>query len=157
MNGPSVADRAEIEDLYRRYMWALDTGDSEGFAACFAPDALMYEVQPDDSVTSHRALTFFEEVFHDTAERSGHQHRYSNLVYNSDPQDRSEHWETRAYVFATVAQRNQSDATEHPPARTTWSGHYVDTVAKVNGEWRFVERNIAPWTGERGVRLAERM
>jgi SnoaL-like domain len=156
VNGPSVQDRAEIEDLYARYMWALDTDDPEAFAACFTPRALMYEVQPDGSVSSHRALAFFEEGFHDNPERSGHQHRYDNLVYSDDPQRRPDHWETRAYVFATVAERNLPGSTEHPSARTTWSGHYLDTVAKVDGEWRFVERNIAPWTGERGVRLAER-
>jgi len=152
-----LEDRAEIEDLYARYMWALDTGDSEGYAACFTPDALVFEVQPDGSVTSGRALAFVDEGYHQDPHFAGHQHRHDNLVYAPDPQDRADHWEIRAYVFATYAQRNGPDATEHPSAATTWAGHYVDTVAKVDGTWLFIERNIAPWTGERGVRLEERM
>lgn len=33
-----LADRVEIEELMARYAWALDTGDFEGYAACFAED-----------------------------------------------------------------------------------------------------------------------
>jgi hypothetical protein len=47
-----------------------------------------------------------------------------------------------ADVFVTVAQQNGPDATEHPGAQTVWSGFHVDTVAKINGAWRYVERNI---------------
>jgi len=86
MNRPSLEDRAEIEDLYARYMWALDTGDSEGYAACFTPDALVFEVQPDGSVTSGRALAFVEEGYHQDPHFVGHQHRHDNLVYAPDPE-----------------------------------------------------------------------
>src|SRR5829696_7595294 len=81
-----LEDRAEIEDLYARYMWALDTGDSEGYAACFTPDALVFEVQPDGSVTSGRALAFVEEGYHQDPHFVGHQHRHDNLVYAPDPE-----------------------------------------------------------------------
>jgi hypothetical protein len=65
---------------------------------------------------------------------------------------RPDHWETRAYVFATVTDRNPPGATTHPTARTTWSGYYVDSVARVSGTWLFLERNIAPWSRERAAR-----
>jgi hypothetical protein len=35
----------------------------------------------------------------------------------------------------------------HPGATTVWSGYYVDIVVKDGDGRRFVERNIAPWTG----------
>jgi hypothetical protein len=148
VQGPSLQDRAEIEDLYARYMWALDTGDSEGFAACFTSDALVHEVQPDGAVSSHRALSFVEDGYHADPHFQGHQHRHDNVVFHPDPEGREDHWQVRAYVFSTYAQRNPPGATEHPPATVTWSGFYIDTVAKVDGAWRYVERNIAPWTGE---------
>jgi hypothetical protein len=91
MNGPSLEDRAEIEDLYARYMWALDTGDSPGYAACFTPDALVWEVQPDGSVSSGRALAFVEEGYHADPDWVGHQHRHDNLVYAPDPAGRPDH------------------------------------------------------------------
>jgi len=39
MHGPSVHDRLEIQDLYARYSWALDTGDTDGYVALFTADA----------------------------------------------------------------------------------------------------------------------
>ncbi len=39
MRGPSTEDRLAIYELYARYSWALDTGDTEGYVALFTPDA----------------------------------------------------------------------------------------------------------------------
>ena len=33
MQGPSTQDRLEIYELYARYSWALDTGDTDGYVA----------------------------------------------------------------------------------------------------------------------------
>jgi ketosteroid isomerase-like protein len=43
MPGPSAEDRALIEELYSRYSWALDTGDTDGYVALFTEDALVTE------------------------------------------------------------------------------------------------------------------
>jgi len=40
---PPIEDRLAITDLLARYSWALDTGDLDGFVACFTPDALIVE------------------------------------------------------------------------------------------------------------------
>ena len=39
MNGPDTQDRLEILELYARYSWALDTGDTDGYVALFTDDA----------------------------------------------------------------------------------------------------------------------
>jgi SnoaL-like domain len=39
MMRPSVEDRLAIQDLYARYCWALDTGDTDGYLALFTEDA----------------------------------------------------------------------------------------------------------------------
>ncbi len=39
MQGPSTQDRLEIYELYARYSWALDTGDTDGYVALFTKDA----------------------------------------------------------------------------------------------------------------------
>jgi len=36
---PPVEDELAIRELYARYSWALDTGDTDGYVALFAPDA----------------------------------------------------------------------------------------------------------------------
>ncbi len=33
MTGPGAEERMEIYELYARYSWALDTGDTDGYAA----------------------------------------------------------------------------------------------------------------------------
>ncbi len=45
---PKVAleDRVEIEELMARYAWTLDTGDFEGYAACFTEDGFWLEHWP---------------------------------------------------------------------------------------------------------------
>ena len=39
MQGPGAQDRTEIYELYARYSWALDTGDTDGYVALFTEDA----------------------------------------------------------------------------------------------------------------------
>ena len=43
MQGPSTQDRIEIYELYARYSWALDTGDTDGYVALFTADAEVTE------------------------------------------------------------------------------------------------------------------
>ncbi len=43
MQGPSTQDRLEIYELYARYSWALDTGDTDGYVALFTTDAVVTE------------------------------------------------------------------------------------------------------------------
>jgi hypothetical protein len=37
----STADQLAIRDVISRYCWAIDTGDIEGFVACFASDGVL--------------------------------------------------------------------------------------------------------------------
>ena len=39
MAGPSAEDRTLIYEMYARYSWALDTGDTDGYVALFTDDA----------------------------------------------------------------------------------------------------------------------
>lgn len=34
-------DRLDILDLMARYAWAIDTGDTDAYVACFTPDAVL--------------------------------------------------------------------------------------------------------------------
>ena len=43
MQMPSPQDRTEIYELYARYSWALDTGDTDGYVALFTEDAEVTE------------------------------------------------------------------------------------------------------------------
>jgi hypothetical protein len=139
---PSLEERAEIEDLYVRYIWALDTRDRDLLATCFVPGAVVYEALPGGDVATHEALSLLDDT------HAGAQHRHSELRFEPDPAGRPGHLRTTAYAFVTVAEQLGPDAARHPGATTVWSGYYVDTVVKDGDTWRYVERNIAPWTGE---------
>ena len=143
---PSPEDRAAIEDLYARYYWATDTGDSAAYVACFSPDAVIYEMQPDGSLLKAGVSEFIER-YHRQSRVIGHQHRQSNTRYEPDPDGRPDHWRLWAYTFATHAEPNDPDTPDHPAARVTWSGYTADTVGKRDGRWLILEKAIAPWTG----------
>jgi hypothetical protein len=51
VRGPSVQDRLAIHDLYARYSWALDTGDTDGYVALFTVDAEATEETRDGTLT----------------------------------------------------------------------------------------------------------
>ena len=43
MSRPPVDDELAIRELYARYSWPLDTGDTEGYVTLLAPDAVASE------------------------------------------------------------------------------------------------------------------
>src|SRR5215475_12441277 len=51
-------DLVEIQQLYARYNWALDSGDSQGYAATFTPDGVF------NNNVGHDAIVKFADGFH---------------------------------------------------------------------------------------------
>ena len=50
MTGPSTEDRLAIFELYARYSWALDTGDTDGYVALFTEDCEATEEASDGTL-----------------------------------------------------------------------------------------------------------
>ena len=46
MTGPTTEDRLAIYELYARYSWALDTGDTDGYVALFTADGFGIHGRP---------------------------------------------------------------------------------------------------------------
>jgi hypothetical protein len=144
MPGPSAEDRTLIEELYSRYSWALDTGDTDGYVALFTQDAEITEETGDGGLEvkhGHDGVRELVLKFHRNPEFPGRQHRMSQLVYEPDPQGRPDHWQVRAYVTTTQ---------NRPPEPPTlyWTGHVTDVVAKVDGEWLLRSKSIMGWSGD---------
>jgi ketosteroid isomerase-like protein len=140
---PSVEDTLLIYDLYARYSWALDTGDTESYVALYAPDAVVYENLPDGvrEARGHDEIREFVMRFHGNPDFPGRQHRTSQLVILPDPEGRENHWQVRTYVLTT-------ETKEGKPPSLYWCGCAFDTVAKVDGEWLLAVREIKQWAGE---------
>ena len=149
MRRPAAEDAILIQDLYARYSWALDTGDTDAYVELYLPDAVVHETTPEGvrHVTGHDQIREFVMRFHGNPAFPGRQHRTSQLVILPDPQDRPDHWLVRGYVHTT----------ENPPGgppRLFWCGHTEDIVAKRDGEWFIATREIRPWEGDVLARFA---
>lgn len=143
MNGPSTADRLQILDLYARYCWALDTGDTDAYVALFTEDAEATEETRDRGLEVRKGRDEIRKLvlkFHQRPEFPGHQHQMAQFVFEADPQGRANHWVVRSYAWATI---------NHPPAppHLHWCGHIRDVIAKVDGQWLIRSKDIMGWAG----------
>jgi len=146
---PEAGDTLLIHELYARYSWALDTGNTDDYVRLFHPSARVYETTAAglNEATGHDAIRAFVLRFHGNPDFPGRQHRISQIVIDPDPKGRPDHWSVRSYVLTTET------AIGGPPA-LYWTGCAFDTVVKVDGEWLIVEREIRPWAGEQLERFA---
>ncbi len=54
----TAQDLVDIQQLYAKYNWALDAGDSQGYAATFTPDGVF------NTNVGHDAIVKFADTFH---------------------------------------------------------------------------------------------
>jgi uncharacterized protein (TIGR02246 family) len=143
MTRPDIADELAIRELYARYCWALDTGDTEGYVALFTPDAEATEETAQGTLEVRKGRDEIRRLvlkFHDRPDFPGHQHQMAQLVFDTDPQGRPDHWQVRSYAWATINRPPE-------PPHLHWCGHVRDTVAKVDGKWKIAAKDIMGWAG----------
>jgi hypothetical protein len=134
----SVADELAIREVIARYAWALDTGDVEGFVACFCGDgALVWEAfEAPLRWQGHAALRHFATFFRDQPTSAGRQHHVTNTVVTACQGG------ARSRSYAAVALR-QGDG----PHALHVMGYYEDLFRQDGGQWRLAERIIRDWSG----------
>src|SRR6476661_1266910 len=133
--GFSVADRVQIEELYARHAWALDTADVDGLVELYTEDAVI------DDVGSGRfegagAARRFAEAARDDPDFRGRQH-WSG--HNRVVRDGAR---CRVTAFGLAAQLHSSGATFLP-----WLGYTEDVLVAPDGVWLFAERRFRRWEG----------
>jgi uncharacterized protein (TIGR02246 family) len=148
---PTFEDRVAIYELYARYSWALDTGDTEGYLALFTEDAEATEETSSGEIEVRAGREEIRKLvlkFHERPDFPGHQHQMAQFVFEPDEQGRPDHWVVRSYAWATI---------NHPPAppHLHWCGHVRDVVAKVGGQWMIRSKQIMGWGGEVLSRFAK--
>ncbi|MEO6387510.1 MAG: nuclear transport factor 2 family protein [Croceibacterium sp.] len=103
MTRPSVEDELAIRELYARYCWALDTGDTEGYVALFTRDAQATEETASGELEvrqGHAEIRKLVLKFHQRADFPGHQHQMAQLLF--EPEGTPGHWTVRSYAWATI-------------------------------------------------------
>lgn len=135
-----VADELAIRELFARYYRALDTGDTEGYLDCYTTDGEAVEESEARGIEickGHEEIRALVLKFHDRADFPGHQHRFSNLIFN--PLDGGR-WEVLSYAMSTIFHLGQ-------PPLLSWCGHVRDVVALEEGAWKIARKEIMPWAG----------
>ncbi|HMD34099.1 MAG TPA: nuclear transport factor 2 family protein [Vicinamibacterales bacterium] len=114
-------DLVEIQQLYARYNWALDSGDAEAYAATFTPDGVF------NNNTGHDAIVKFAQGFH--AGLGSHlKHWNTNLMITPSPSG------ANGQVYLMLV-----DYATKPPSIFT-SATYADELVKTPQGWRFKKR-----------------
>ena len=141
MTRPSVEDELAIRELYARYCWALDTGDTDGYCALFTEDAEATEETAGGELEVRKGRAEIRKLvlkFHDRPDFPGHQHQMAQLVFEPAGEDR---WIVRSYAWATI---NRPPA----PPHLHWCGHIRDVVCKDGGQWKIRSKDIMGWAGK---------
>ena len=114
-------DLVEIQQLYAKYNWTLDSGDSQGYAATFTPDGVF------NNNNGHDAIVKFADGFH--AGLGAHvKHWNTNLMITPSPTGAS------GQVYLVLV-----DYATKPPSIFT-SAAYTDELVKTAQGWRFKKR-----------------
>jgi len=134
---PTAQERADIENLAYRYLFALDWRDAETYANTFAPDGVLNygggqavgrdEIRAMVQGLRDREMARLEPG--DTGQGSAHpQHFVTAMVI--DVSEDGTRAVTQAYWMMVRGVE----------VRVTSYGHYVDELAKINGEWLYTSR-----------------
>lgn len=125
-------DYFQIQKLLFSYPYALDRGDFDAVGSLFRHadvyngGTLMSSKDPEKVAASFRDWV----ITYDGSPRT--RHLLANVIIEPEGDD-------RATVRSCVIVFQQTDAL---PLQPVIGGDYLDTVHKIDGEWRFVERHM---------------
>lgn len=117
----TAQDLVEIQQLYAKYNWSLDSGDAEGYASTFLPDGVF------NANVGHDALVKFANTFHGGM-GSHVRHWNTNLLITPTPEGASGQVYLILVDFGTK------------PASIVTSASYSDELTKTAQGWRFRKR-----------------
>ena len=140
-NNSYAEDRAQIEDLQARYLFALDFFDLDAYVSTFTEDGVLdiieYQVKGREEIRKaiEQSRAVFDQSSGDGPKgpyRATGRHNISNIVIKVD----GDKAVGRAYWF-----HYSNNNPERKPVFDGY-GHYEDEMVKVNGEWLFSKRII---------------
>lgn len=134
---PTAQERADIEQLAYKYVFALDWRDADAYAAAFAPDGVLnygggqaigrQQIAAVINTLREREMGRLGEG--ETGQGNGHgKHFISSMVIDVSEDG------SRAVAQATWIQIMGVEP------RISAHGHYVDKLVKINGEWLYSSR-----------------
>jgi len=138
--GSYAEDRALIEDLQARYMFALDFGDVDKYVETFTPDGILDigegEIRGREAIRKiiagmRRPKEATEKESANLRPATG-RHNITNIVIKVEGNKAK----GVAYWF------HYGNNNPQRAAALDSYGHYVDEMVKINGRWYFSKRRI---------------
>lgn len=123
----ATEDMLAIQQLYARYNHAIDSGDAQGWAACFIPNG-SFTSSASGSLSGSDALASFAAGF---AARLKARHWTNNLVLEAEGTGAA----GKCYLMLLRLAEGQ-------PASVLATGIYDDHLVKRDGAWLFASRNV---------------
>jgi uncharacterized protein (TIGR02246 family) len=138
-----TAEKIAIQELFARYVYALDTLDPKAYSALFTPDAVIALVGKEYRGTAEieKLVQGFRDQIDFTkikADSHGRKFDYVRHVNTSFIINVTGNTATSESYFVEV----KSNAETHQPPSVVNMGRYEDTLVKQNGEWLFKKRDI---------------
>jgi ketosteroid isomerase-like protein len=133
-------DRAQIEDLQARYLFALDFFDMDTYVSIFTEDGILDIVayQAKGRVEIRKKLEEARPVFNPSSQKTPElypptgRHNITNIVLKID----GDKAVGRSYWF------HYGNNNPQRAGALDGYGHYEDEMVKVNGKWLFAKRKI---------------
>jgi hypothetical protein len=130
----TVEDRVLIRELYDRFYMGLNDADEAAIQACFAPGGHITRYDGEPSTPEFAAAT--GRAWNADPIGATYQHHVTNVVVDPDPDGRDEYCLARMYFLVTGVY-------EPPRIIVRWSCSARDVLRRVDGEWRFHQRQIS--------------
>lgn len=138
-------DRAEIEDLMARYLFAMDWGDYDTYAECFTEDGVLDYAQ---GVTRGReairaeARSFKEKIGTIFRDVDGNPAVLRHVLCHSAIRvEGNRAWHTGVWFEMANDGPRTSDGKRLTPQVGSF-GIYEDELVRVDGAWKFAKRDI---------------
>lgn len=128
-----LADKDEIRELTARYCFAVAEGDTEGIVELFCPDGI-FKIRD----KTFQGTSVLREFY---GEAMGVPPR--PFIQNHVIEVNGDEASGRCAVEIRAVQKGEA---------YTGAGHYFDRYRRVDGHWRFAERDFRTW---HWVRLAQ--
>ena len=136
----SAESRMDIQELFARYAWGLNTGDIEAIMATFAPDSI-FDHQPEGRFAGDDKRRMFHHLW--TAKPGwfiGRQHLATHFVF-----DDAGDGKVRVRAYSSILQHNIDYKNQFVFGLANW-----DCIVEQNddGDWRFSLMTIVKWMGD---------
>jgi ketosteroid isomerase-like protein len=137
---PSYADdRAQIEDLMARYLFAMDWNDFDTYAECFTEDGVLDYAMGTTSGRENiraEARRFKENVGTLYVDSEGRPAKLRHVVAHKAIRVEGDRAWNTGFWFEMA-----NDGPDGALKMGTF-GHYEDELARIGGEWKFKRRKI---------------